>query len=130
MDTGYPRVRGHWRVSINTNDDACLCISLRQAALAVTQIYDEAPGSSGLKITMFRLLRRISEAGKPTINELARSLDLDRSTGRNLRVLQRMGYVKLAGGRDERSKLVSLTTGGKARLETALDGGRSAIAVT
>ena len=103
------------------NDDPCLCTSLRQAALAVTQIYDEALEPSGLKITMFRLLRRISDAGGPTISELARIVDLDRSTlGRNLKVLKRLGYVQLAGGEDERSKIVVLTAKGKTKLEKAV----------
>jgi DNA-binding MarR family transcriptional regulator len=94
---------------------------LRQAALAATQIYDQALQPSGLKITMFRLLRRISEAGQPTISELARIVDLDRSTlGRNLKVLERTGHVKLAGGQDERSKIVSLTAKGRTKLEKAL----------
>jgi DNA-binding MarR family transcriptional regulator len=86
----------------------------------VTQIYDEALAPSGLKITMFRLLRRISEAGQPTISELARIVDLDRSTlGRNLKVLERLGYVQLAGGQDERSKIVGVTTRGKTKFEKA-----------
>jgi DNA-binding MarR family transcriptional regulator len=103
------------------NDDPCLCTSLRQAALAATQIYDEALEPSGLRITMFRLLRRISEAGQPTISELARIVDLDRSTlGRNLKVLERSGHVQLSGGQDERSKIVSLTGKGRTRFEKAL----------
>jgi DNA-binding MarR family transcriptional regulator len=103
------------------NDEPCLCTSLRQAALAATQIYDQALQPSGLKITMFRLLRRIAEAGQPTISELARIVDLDRSTlGRNLKVLERTGHVKLAGGQDERSKIVSLTAKGRTKLEKAL----------
>jgi DNA-binding MarR family transcriptional regulator len=94
---------------------------LRQAALAATQFYDEPLQPSGLKITMFRLLRRISEAGQPTISELARIVDLERSTlGRNLKVLERAGHVKLAGGQDERSKVVSLTATGRTNLEKAL----------
>jgi len=103
------------------NDEPCLCTSLRQAALAATQIYDEALQPAGLKITMFRLLRRTSEAGQPTISELARIVDLDRSTlGRNLKVLERAGLVKLAGGQDERSKIVGLTAKGRTTLEKAL----------
>jgi DNA-binding MarR family transcriptional regulator len=103
------------------NREPCLCTSLRQAALAATQIYDRALAPSGLKITMFRLLRRISDAGAPTISELARIVELDRSTlGRNLRVLERLGLVRLDGGTDERSKVVSLTRKGKAAFEKAL----------
>src|SRR5258708_23900668 len=101
--------------------EPCLCTSLRQSALAVTQIYDQALVPSGLKITMFRLLRRISHAGAPTISELARIVDLDRSTlGRNLRVLERLGLVRLDGGTDERSKVVSLTRKVKAAFDKAL----------
>jgi DNA-binding MarR family transcriptional regulator len=103
------------------NREPCLCTSLRQAALAATQIYDRALAPSGLKITMFRLLRRISDAGAPTISELARIVELDRSTlGRNLRVLERLGLVRLDGGTDERSKVVSPTRKGKATFEKAL----------
>ncbi|WMT74968.1 MarR family transcriptional regulator [Bradyrhizobium sp. Ash2021] len=70
---------------------------------------------------MFRLLRRISEAGQPTISKLARIVDLDRSTlGRNLKVLERSGHVQLSGGQDERSKIVSLTAKGRTRFEKAL----------
>jgi DNA-binding MarR family transcriptional regulator len=94
---------------------------LRQAALAATEIYDEALEPSGLKITMFRLLRRISEAGQPTISELARIVDLDRSTlGRNLKVLERSGHLQMAGGQDERSKIISLTARGRNKLIKAL----------
>jgi DNA-binding MarR family transcriptional regulator len=116
IDANYLRV-----YAPNMNDEPCLCTGLRQAALAVTQIYDEALEPSGLKITMFRLLRRISDAGRPTISELARIVDLDRSTlGRNLKVLERLGYVQLAGGQDERSKIVVLTARGKTKFEKAL----------
>jgi DNA-binding MarR family transcriptional regulator len=116
IDANYLRVYAR-----NMNDEPCLCTGLRQAALAVTQIYDEALEPSGLKITMFRLLRRISDAGRPTISELARIVDLDRSTlGRNLKVLERLGYVQLAGGQDERSKIVVLTARGKTKFEKAL----------
>src|SRR3979490_201241 len=105
----------------NMNNEPCLCTSLRQAALAATQIYDAALEPSGLKITMFPLLARISEAGQPTISELARIVDLDRSTlGRNLKVLERSGHVQLSGGEDERSKIVSLTAKGRTRFEKAV----------
>jgi DNA-binding MarR family transcriptional regulator len=101
-------------------DDTCLCIGLRQAAHWMTEIYDEALAPSGLKVTMFRVLRRLSEAGEPTITELAAILDLDRSSmGRNLKILERDRLVALGGGEDERSKVVRLTTKGKTALAKA-----------
>jgi DNA-binding MarR family transcriptional regulator len=104
------------------DDDRCLCTSLRQAAFAVTEVYDRALAPSGLKITMFRLVRRIAEAGRPSISELARIVELDRSTlGRSLRVLEKDGLVRFVDNADdERSKRVMLTPAGKAALAKAL----------
>jgi DNA-binding MarR family transcriptional regulator len=101
-------------------DDTCLCTGLRQAAHAMTAIYDEALAPSGLKITMFRVIRRLSEADEPTITELAAIVDLDRSSlGRNLKVLKRDGLIALGSGEDERKKVVRLTTKGKTALAKA-----------
>jgi DNA-binding MarR family transcriptional regulator len=103
------------------NSDPCLCTGLRQAALAATKFYDDALRPTGLKITMFRLLRRIGEADAPTMTQLADIVQLDRSTlGRNLRVLERLGLVQLSDGEDERTKTIELTTGGLRKLEAAL----------
>jgi DNA-binding MarR family transcriptional regulator len=103
------------------NSEPCLCTGLRQAAHAATEIYDRALEPSGLKITMFRVLRRLSEVDEPTISELARIVDLDRSSlGRNLKVLERQNLVRLTEGKDERSKVVRLTHKGSAALEKAM----------
>lgn len=102
-------------------DDTCLCTGLRQAAHAMTEIYDRALAPSGLKITMFRVIRRLSEAGEPTISELAKMVALDRSSlGRNLKVLEREQLVTICGGEDERSKVVQLTRKGHAALASAM----------
>ncbi len=103
------------------NSEPCLCTSLRQAALAATRFYDGALQSTGLKITMFRLLRRIGESGAPTMTGLAEIVQLDRSTlGRNLRVLERLGLVRLSEGEDERTRTIELTTAGLKKLQAAL----------
>jgi DNA-binding MarR family transcriptional regulator len=87
----------------------------------MTEIYDRALGPSGLKITMFRVLRRLADAGEPTITELARIVELDRSSlGRNLKVLERNHFVCFRDGGDERSKIVQLTPAGKSALAKAL----------
>src|SRR6201991_5323451 len=102
-------------------DTSCLCTGLRQAAHAMTAIYDEALAPSGLKITMFRVIRRLSEAGEASISELADIVGLDRSSlGRNLKVLERAKLVTFVGSTDERSKDVQLTSKGRKALETAL----------
>ncbi len=105
----------------NMNDDPCLCTGLRQAALAATQIYDETLQPTGLKITMFRLLRRISEAGQPTISELARIVDLDRKYARPKSESARTAGPCAVGRRPGRAQQDrNLTARGKAKLEKAL----------
>ena len=87
----------------------------------MTEIYDRALAPSGLKITMFRVLRRLSNAGRPTITGLARVVGLDRSSlGRNLRILQREGFVRFSDGEDERSRIVQLTPAGRTALAIAV----------
>src|ERR1700676_4576661 len=74
-----------------------------------TNIWSDASGAPPMKWFPF------------AIADLARIVDLDRSTlGRNLKVLERLGYVQLAGGQDERSKIVGLTGKGKTKFEKAL----------
>lgn len=99
----------------------CLCTGLRQAAQVATQFYDDALAPAGIKITMFRLLRRIEEAGTPNISELANIVQLDRSTlGRNLKVLERANLVRMSHGEDERMRTVELTPLGRRKFTKAV----------
>lgn len=98
----------------------CICTSLRQAALATSEFYDKALQPSGLKVTMYRLLRRAADAGRPNISELSRIVGLDRSTlGRNLRVLERQNLIRFEAAEDERARVVVLTPAGEAALAKA-----------
>ena len=102
--------------------DDCLCTALRRAALASTALYDEALAPTGLKVTMYRLLKKAAEGEPPSISELAQRMGLDRSTlGRNVRVLEREGLVALRpGGADGRERTVALTAGGRDALAAAV----------
>ena len=99
----------------------CICTTLRQAAAQSTAHYDAVLAPSGLRVTMFRLLRKIDAAKTISITELAELVGLDRSTlGRNLRVLEKQSLVKFMTGDDERSRLVALTHIGKTQLQIAI----------
>lgn len=98
----------------------CLCTALRLAALSATDRYDAKLAPSGLKVTMFRLLSMADKAEAPTITTLAQVLGLERSTvGRNLKVLARQGLVDLAGGKDERAKIIEVTPKGRKAVDIA-----------
>jgi DNA-binding MarR family transcriptional regulator len=99
---------------------ACLCTNARRAALALTSIYDEALAPHGLKVTQFSLLRAVERHGQPNLTGLAEATGLDRSTlGRNLRVLEGAGIVRLSAGDDQRDRVVTLTAKGRARVRDA-----------
>ena len=98
----------------------CLCTNLRHAALASTRIYDAALAPSGLKVTMYRLLRRIAETPEITITRLADLVGLDRSTlGRNIALLRRAGYLTAEHGQDARTRGLTLTDHGRRSLAEA-----------
>lgn len=106
-----------------TDVHRCACTNLRQAARVVTQAFDHALAASGLRITQMSVLTALSYFGPKTINELADAMVLDRTTlGRNLRPLQRDGYVAIEAGKDDRrTRKLVLTKKGAATAAKALD---------
>ncbi|MNH11093.1 MarR family protein [compost metagenome] len=98
----------------------CICTHLRRAARGVSRHYDEALVGFGINVAQFSLLRHLQRLDRPSITSLAEAMGLERSTlGRNLRVLEADGLVALAGGDDQRNRVVLLTEPGKALLQAA-----------
>lgn len=102
-------------------DVACYCTQSRRIARALTDTYDRALEPSGLTVAQFSLMRMITRIDAPTIGVLAEATGLDRSTlGRNLKVLQKDGWISLNSGEDERTRIVALTKAGRLALDVAL----------
>lgn len=102
-------------------DVACYCTLSRRAARALTDVYDRALAPSGLKVTQFSLLRMVARLETPTIGALAGAAGLDRSTlGRNLKVLQKDGWIAVSAGDDERTRVVELTKAGRLAVQRAV----------
>ncbi|RED48552.1 MarR family winged helix-turn-helix transcriptional regulator [Aestuariispira insulae] len=92
---------------------ACIGLNLRQASRLITSFYDRHMEPSGLKLTQFGLLFSVGDMEKPTINELADRLELDRTTlSRNLKPLEREGWIKVTPGEDKRVRTLTLTPDG------------------
>jgi DNA-binding MarR family transcriptional regulator len=103
--------------------DDCNCLAVRQAARRVTQFYDQFLAPVGLRTTQYSILSKLKRRGPMTINALAESMVMDRTTlGRNVLPLEREGLVELArGSADRRSKEVRLTDAGAARWAEAYE---------
>ena len=99
----------------------CICVNLRRASRAISQLYDEAMAASGLKVTQFSLLRAIERNEPVAITVLADDMELDRTTlARNLAPLERDRLLTRSGGRDQRVTEVRLTPAGRAAIARAL----------
>src|SRR5689334_22764000 len=88
----------------------CNCLAVRQAARHVTQFYDRHMAGEGLRTTQYSIVARLARLGPQTINQLAAAIVMDRTAmGRALRPLERDGLIAIAAGRDERTRVVTLT---------------------
>ena len=103
--------------------ELCNCLALRQATRLATQLYDQHLAPSGLRTTQFSILAKLKHLGPVTINALAATLVMDRTTlGRNILPLERDGLIRIEpSAADARSKELHLTKKGAARLGPALE---------
>lgn len=101
--------------------DSCTCGELRKAARAVTLLYDNTFKSSGLLSTQLDLLYVIYKSDCVGISHLAKELGMDRTTlTRNLSVLERQGFIKISSGKDNRTRIVTITYKGRATVAKAI----------
>jgi DNA-binding MarR family transcriptional regulator len=98
----------------------CNCLYLRQATRRVTQLYDRALAPLDLRATQYALLREIERHEPVALHPLADAMVMDRATlGHNIRPLETRGLIRVAVGKDRRSREVSLTAVGRKMLVEA-----------
>jgi DNA-binding MarR family transcriptional regulator len=96
----------------------CYCTTFRAAMRRMAAAYDDALQPVGLNVQQFALLRRVARGEPVSLTELAERSELDRSTvGRNVRVLERDGFLELSRGDDQREAVVALSRRGRKVLE-------------
>ena len=92
----------------------CVCGSLRKAARAVTQVYDEVLRPTGLRVTQFGILGTTMAMEPVTLTRLAGATVTDRTTlTRNLKLLEKQGLIRVNSGNDRRERKVTLTDRGR-----------------
>lgn len=99
----------------------CGCATLRRAARAVTQLYDEALRPVDIRITQFTILQVLDRVGTITQGGLGEVLAMDSTTlSRTLKLLERGGGIVSIPGKDRRERHLQLTRKGRKQLERAL----------
>jgi DNA-binding MarR family transcriptional regulator len=102
-------------------DLGCLCAGLRRAARALTQTYDEALRPVDIRGTQFTILQVLSRTGEISQGRLGQVLAMDSTTlTRTLAVLIRQGWVAERRGQDRRERLISMTSDGHDKFNSAL----------
>jgi DNA-binding MarR family transcriptional regulator len=98
----------------------CLCAALRQAARAVTRVYDAELREIGLRSTQHALLRLLARSGEVRQGDLGEMASLDETTlTRGLRLLESAGWVTIRPGADRREKRIAITEAGTTKVEQA-----------
>ncbi len=109
-------------MSGNLPDLDCACANLRRAARLVTQLYSHEIGPD-VEPTQFSLLTALDRHPGAGQALLGRALGLDKTTmSRNLRLMQRNGWIELASTDDGRERCYRLTPRGEKIFSSAKPG--------
>ena len=102
--------------------EVCNCLAVRAAARHITQAYDAFLAPTGLRTTQFSILAKLKRKGPQTINVLAETMVMDRTTlGRNILPLERDGLIRIQpSASDRRAKELHLTKAGESRLQAGV----------
>ena len=102
------------------NNIPCICISVRKAANNISKLYDRELSALHIKITQYSVLKNIQDLDNPSVNELSKTLDLERTTVlRNLDKLKKMDLITYKKDDVYKVKVISLTVNGKKKLNEA-----------
>jgi len=96
----------------------CYCATLRQAARAVTVLYEDMLADSGLHATQFTTLQLLDSVPNLSTTELAEGLGVDQTTAtRLLAVIKKAGLAIDTVGDDRRQRRWALSAQGQALLK-------------
>src|SRR5947208_7472211 len=130
VDNSFQVVHIHIKMSKELDMSAvenCVCFNLRSVTRAVTQFYDAEMRRHAIRPTQGSILASLNSKDSWSMAELSDWLGMERTTlVRNLRPLQRDGFVKiLGGGRGNRVEL-TITTKGRKQIEKLTPAWKSA----
>jgi len=107
--------------------ESCVCFNLRWVTRAVTQFYDSEMRRHGIRPTQATILLALNSKETWSMAELSDLLGLERTTlVRNLRPLQRDGFVQTTGGGHGNRVEVAITAKGRKQIEKLTPAWRSA----
>jgi len=107
-------------------DLECACAGVRRAARLVTQLYGHEMGKR-IEPSQFSLLVALERLPGCSQTLLGRALGFDKATlSRNLRLMERNGWIELARAEDQRERGYRLTSSGEELLAATKPGWKRA----
>src|SRR5438309_928144 len=107
--------------SIDTIARTCIAVRLRLLNRVITNLYDDALRSLGLKVSQLNLLVVTAKLGLAQPSKVCDILQLDTSTlSRNVERMRAKGWLEVVPGADARTQPFRLTTQGRKLLERAI----------
>src|SRR6476661_5348279 len=107
--------------TIDTIAGTCIAVRLRLLNRVVTNFYDEALRSLGVKVSQLNILIVTAKLGLARPAQVCEFLQLDTSTlSRNVKPLQAHGWLEVVTGEDARAQPFRLTPQGKRLIEKAM----------
>ena len=107
--------------SIDTIARNCIAVRLRLLNRVVTNLYDDALRSLGLKVSQLNILVVTAKLGLAQPGKVCDILHLDTSTlSRNVERMRTKGWLEVVPGEDARTQPFRLTSQGKKLLERAV----------
>jgi DNA-binding MarR family transcriptional regulator len=98
----------------------CACATARQLARTLTQLYDRHLRTAGMETPQFTILMMLDQAGPLSQVDLGRLQSMDKTTvSRNVRVLEKYGWIREVSSNDRRKRQFGLSSDGKKRLSAA-----------
>jgi DNA-binding MarR family transcriptional regulator len=92
----------------------CYCATVRQAARAITVLYEQMLADSGLHATQYTALQLLDSAPNLSTTELAEALGIDQTTAtRTLALIKKAGLASDTIGLDRRQRRWALSAQGQ-----------------
>ena len=106
---------------IDTVANECVAVRLRMLNRVITNVYDHALRSLGLKVSQMNILVAAAKMGTARPSDVCEYLHLDVSTlSRNVERMKARGWLEVVPDEDGRSQPFRLTPKGRKLLEKAV----------
>ncbi len=99
----------------------CASLNIRRAARAITSLYDDVIGTSGIRSTGFAILVAVAKSEPVSVGKLGVILGIDSTTlSRSLKLMRKHGLVTVSSRANMRQRFVTLLPRGEKMLASAL----------